>query len=291
VTAVVNPALVVVEPGPLTTVQDLGRPGWASLGVTTSGAADRSSLRRANRLVGNREDAAGLEITLGGLRVCAVRPLTLAVTGAVCPLTVDGGGVGRNAVLELETGQVLAVGLATAGVRTYLAVRGGVDVPVVLGSRSRDTLAGLGPDPLRSGQILAVGDATAGWPTTEVAPVPDPPSGEVRLRVVPGPRQERLGAGALELLTAASWQVDPAGDRVGLRLRGPTLPTGGTASGGWPSEGLVRGAIQVPPNGLPVVFLADHPVTGGYPVLACLGTEDADRAAQLRPGQSVRMWS
>lgn len=290
------PVLDVVRAGPATTVQDLGRPGLAHLGVTRSGAADRRALRLANRLVGNPEGVAGLEVTLGGLAVRPSADVEVAVTGAGGPLDVDGRPVGRNAVLHVRAGQVLALGTATAGLRRYLAVRGGVAVPAVLGSRSRDTLAGIGPEALREGDRLPVGPPPPGPPLVDLAPVADPLSGEVVLDAVRGPRDDLLPAAVVDRLWAVRWSVDPASDRVGVRLalphddvqHGPD-PAAQSGAGSVPSEGMVRGAVQVPPSGLPVLFLADHPVTGGYPVVAVLTDASADRAAQLRPGQGVRL--
>jgi biotin-dependent carboxylase-like uncharacterized protein len=279
-------SLTVLDPGALTTVQDLGRAGLAHLGVPPGGAADRSSFRLANRLVGNEEGAAALETTLGGLVVRAERAVTAAVTGAAGPLTLDGTPVPRDAVLRVPRGGVLEVGLATAGLRSYLAVRGGLDVAPELGSRSTDTMSRLGPPVVRERDVLALDDAAVGWPCIEVAPVPQPPAGPVRLDAVPGPRSDRLAAGELGRLGEARWRVAAASDRVGLRLEGPALALAQDAE--WPSEGTVRGALQVPPNGHPVLFLADHPVTGGYPVVAVVVSAHVDRAAQLRPGQPVR---
>jgi biotin-dependent carboxylase-like uncharacterized protein len=286
--------LDVVAPGPATTVQDLGRPGLAHLGVSRSGAADRGALRLANRLVGNPEGAAGLEVTLGGLAVRAAGHLVVAVTGAVAPLTLAGRGAGRNAVLHLAPGDLLTVGTASAGLRLYVAVRGGLDGPAVLGSRSRDTLAGLGPTPLAAGERLPVGRAAVRFPAVDLAPVADPEAGEVLLDAVPGPRASVLHPDVVDRVWVASWRVDPASDRVGVRLApdpGEPAPAraAGPAAGSVPSEGMVRGAVQVPPSGHPVVFLTDHPVTGGYPVAAVLTDAAADRAAQLRPGQPVRL--
>jgi allophanate hydrolase subunit 2 len=178
-------------------------------------------------------------------------------------------------------------------VRAYLAVRGGIDVPSVLGSRSRDTLAALGPPPPLAGDLLPIGTAATGWPVLEVAPVPEPGPGPVVLRLLPGPWPDARGRGGLRALLEPDWRVAADSDRVGLRLEGPGIAADGpadrTAGGGsWPSAALVRGAVQVPPGGEPVLFLADHPVTGGYPVLACLLDAETDRAAQVRPGQTVR---
>ncbi len=277
--------LTVLAPGPLATVQDRGRPGWASIGVTRSGAADRGAHDLANRLVGNDPRAATVEVTAGGLRVRSARGCLVAVTGAPAPVTVGGRPAPCNAPLRLPAGSVLALGVPPVGLRSYLAVRGGIGVPAVLGSRATDTLSGLGPAPLRAGDGLPVGDLAGDEPIVDVAPVAGPDPAPV-LRVGPGPRRDRLAAEAWTGLVAAEWSVTSAADRVGLRLAGPALRH--AVPGELPSEGLVPGAVQVPPDGAPVLFLADHPVTGGYPVLAVVRTADLSLAAQLRPGDVVR---
>jgi biotin-dependent carboxylase-like uncharacterized protein len=279
---VTTAALEVLATGPLATVQDLGRPGLAAVGVGHSGAADRGSLRLANRLVGNEEGAAAVEVTLGGLSVRALRPVTVAVTGAVCPMDV--GAV--NAVVHLAAGRRLTLGTPAAGLRSYLAVRGGIAVPEVLGSRSYDVLAGLGPAPLAVGDVLPAGAASGPPPCADLAPVAPPTAGEVVLRVRPGPRDDWFSPAALRELLSATWTVGAASDRVGMRLDGPALER--VVEGELPSEGMVPGALQVPPGGRPVLFLADHPVTGGYPVVAVVLRADLDRAAQSRPGQTLR---
>ena len=283
-------ALEVLTAGPATTVQDLGRPGLAHLGVTRSGAADRRALRLANRLLGNPDGAAGLEVTLGGLAVRCTADADVAVTGAACPVAVDGTPVGRAAVVTVRAGQVLTLGTATAGLRAYVAVRGGLAVPAVLGSRSRDTLAGIGPDAVRAGDVLPVGPSPADLPHVDVAPVAAAPTGEVVLDAVPGPRDDLLPVAVVDRLWAVRWCVDPASDRVGVRLAPPPGDdTEPAHDGAGASEPMVRGAVQVPPSGRPVLFGADHPVTGGYPVAAVLTDAAAARAAQLRPGQPVRL--
>jgi biotin-dependent carboxylase-like uncharacterized protein len=281
-------ALEVLATGALALVEDLGRPGLAASGVGRSGAADRSALRLANRLVANPEDAAGIEIVFGGLAVRAASanrpPLTFALTGAPAPADVDGTPVGDHALVTLRPGQVLRLGTPPTGLRTYLAVRGGVAVDPVLGSRSTDVLAGLGPPKLEPGQVLPVGPEPHELPLVDVAPVALPPGGTVTLRVIAGPRADRLAEPAA--LVRTTWTASSRSDRVGMRLEGRQLERAG--SGELPTEGMVRGAIQVPPGGEPVLFLADHPVTGGYPVAAVVCDADVDRAAQVRPGQRVR---
>ena len=274
-----------LSPGPLTTVQDTGRPGWAGIGVTRSGAADRSSAALANRLVGNPAGVAVLEVTAGGLRVRAERALLVALTGAPSPADVAGRPAPWNAPLPVPAGAVLSLGAPSAGLRSYLAVRGGIDVPEVLGSRSTDTLSGLGPPPLRAGDRLPVGPPGPDQPVVDVAPVAAPGRTAV-LRVLPGPRRDWLAPSAWTALTTAAWTVGTASDRVGLRLAGPVLAR--AREGELASEGLVPGAVQVPPDGAPVLFLADHPVTGGYPVLAVVVTPDLPAAAQVRPGDVLR---
>lgn len=281
-----NRELEVVTPGPLTTVQDLGRPGYAALGVGVSGAADRASLRLANRLVGNAEGAAALELTLGGLRVRAGdATVVVALTGAPCPVKAGGRAAGMDSPITVRPGEVVAVGTPASGIRTYLAVRGGVAVPPVLGARSTDMLSGLGPEPIRAGSILPIGNETTGFPLVDQAFV-HRPAGDAVLRVVPGPRVDWFAADALRTLCAEPYAVTAESNRIGVRLDGPELQR--TESAELPPEGMVRGALQVPPQGRPVLLLADHPVTGGYPVIAVVVDEDVDRAGQVRPGERVR---
>ncbi|MDN3359329.1 biotin-dependent carboxyltransferase family protein [Actinomadura sp. DC4] len=268
----------VVRSGPLATVQDLGRAGYAHLGVPFSGAADRPSLCLANRLVGNPEDAAGLELTFGGAALRFEAAAWIAVTGA--PLHLRPGTM--NAPSYVPAGAVVEFGAPSAGVRTYVGVRGGIDVPAVLGSRSTDMLSGLGPPPLSAGDRLRVG-RTTGQITVDVAPGIDPEDEPV-LRITAGPRDDWFET--LAPLGEAAYEVTARSNRVGVRLDGPALAR--RRQGELPSEGMVTGALQVPPNGLPIIFLADHPTTGGYPVAAVLAGADIARAGQLRPGQRVR---
>lgn len=284
-------AVTVLEPGPLTTVQDQGRPGRSQWGVGRSGAADRSSAALANRLVANHPSAALLEVTLGGLVLRAESALTVAVTGAPAPVEVDSAPVPLGAPLALAAGSVVRLDRPRTGLRTYLAVRGGIDVPPVLGSRSYDVLARLGPPPLAAGDRLAVGPAPRAWPGVDaVAPVVRP-DGVVELTGSVGPHLDALSTRSARSLTAparlALWSVAPDSDRTGLRLEGTPLARIEPAE--WPPEGLVRGAVQVPPAGRPVVMLADHPVTGGYPAVGALDERSCDLAAQLRPGDQVRL--
>lgn len=278
-------ALFVVRAGALTTVQDQGRPGHAHLGVPRSGALDGPAAALANRLVGNRPGAAVLETTLNG---CAVRPrstVTVAVAGAPCPVTVDGRAVAWGAPVRVPGGALLEVGAALSGVRAYVAVSGGVAVEPVLGSRSTDLLSGLGPPPLADGTVLPLGDPEGLHARVDVAPQPAPPA-ELVLRVTPGPRDDWFTPRALRTFTSRTYRVSSASNRIGLRTEGPALDR--ARPGELPSEGMVLGAVQVPPDGRPVVFLADHPTTGGYPVIAVVRDRDLAAAAQAAPGTPVR---
>lgn len=276
----------VLAPGPLATVQDRGRPGWAALGVSRSGVADRGAAALANRLVGNGPDAAVIEATLGGLCVRFAEPVFAVLTGAPCPAALDGVGVALAAPFHAPEGSVLRLGLPPDGVRTYLAVHGGVDVAPVLGSRATDVLTGVGPPPLVAGARLPVGATSAGVALPGVDQVAVRSAARpVVLRLVPGPRLDWFADGSADALAAATYEVAPASNRTALRLVGPALRR--VVERELPSEGLVPGAVQVPPDGRPVVFLVDHPVTGGYPVPYVVCDADLDRAAQLRPGDSV----
>jgi biotin-dependent carboxylase-like uncharacterized protein len=277
--------LEIIRAGVRTTVQDLGRPGLAHLGVPRSGALDAGALRSANRLAGNPPDAAGLEITLGGLRARATRAMTLAVTGAPCRITVDGRPADLGLPLSVRAGATVDIGRATAGLRVYLAAGGGIAVAPVLGSRSTDTLSGIGPPVVTDGDVLPVGPPTALPPGVDLFLGPPPPTA-LHLRVWPGPRDDWFTADAARLLLSAEFRVSAQTDRVGARLTGPALDR--AVPDELPSEGLVLGAIQVPADGQPLIFLADHPTTGGYPVIAVVDPSDVDQLAQARPGTPVR---
>lgn len=279
--------LEVLRAGARTTVQDRGRPGHAALGVGTSGAADVVAHDGANRLVGNVPTAATLEVTLGGLRARVHGAATIAVTGATMPLTVNGEPRPRYSTLHLRDGDEIVLGIATTGLRAYLAVRGGIDVPPVLGSRATDTLSGIGPDPIRDGDRLPVGDPSDELPIEDLIPPPPAPNDPVELRVRMGPRDDWFTPASHAALVERTWTVSTDTDRVGARLDGAG-PLHRSRHGELPSEGMVTGALQVPPNGMPVLFLADHPVTGGYPVIAVVLEDDIPAAAQLRPGCRIR---
>ncbi|MBJ7339565.1 5-oxoprolinase/urea amidolyase family protein [Mycolicibacterium sp.] len=282
--------LEIVTTGPLALVEDLGRPGLAHLGVTRSGAADRRSHTLANRLVANPDDRASIEVTFGGFSARVHGgDVAVAVTGADADPAVDGLRFGTNSIHHVHDGQVISMGTPRTGLRSYLAVRGGIDARPVLGSRSHDVMSTIGPAPLMPGTVLSIGEHTTDFPELDQAPVA-PISGDLlELLVVPGPRDDWLADP--DALVHADWVVSDRSDRIGMRMTGRPLQHR------WPdrqlpSEGAIRGAIQVPPNGLPVILGPDHPVTGGYPVIGVVVDRDVDRVAQARPGQRVRMhWS
>jgi biotin-dependent carboxylase-like uncharacterized protein len=262
--------LEVLDPGLLTTTQDLGRPGWAQLGVPPSGAADPDMLAEANAFAGNAADAAALEATLVGPTLRALAPVAVGVAGSR----------DRNGAWHLVPGTVFEVGPCT-GARAYIALRGGVEVESTLGSRSTDLLTGLGPSPLARGDTITAGDAPANPARHQDAARPEGP-----FRLHPGPRDDWFSAAALEQLQRATWRVTTSANRVGIRLDGPPLER--VRHDELLSEGLVTGALQVPPNGLPILLLNDHPTTGGYPVIAVVSSRDLPRAGQLKPGDEVR---
>ena len=281
-------AAIVVRPGPLTVLKDRGRIGRASLGVAPSGAVDRGAYERANRLVGNPDGAAVLECTLGGLRLRFDEPAVLALTGTDAELVVDGERAGAESAVAVTAGAEVTVAMPRRGLRSYLAVRGGFDVPPVLGSRSTDPLAGLGPARPAKGDVLPIGPPPGDPPPGPPAdrPVLPDESGPLLLTVDLGPRDDWFTTEAVATFLRAEFTVSPAGDSVGLRLDGPVLTRSRTDE--LPSEGVVRGSVQVPPDGRPIVFQADHPLTGGYPVIAVLTPDAADLAGQARPGRRIR---
>ncbi|MBV8861738.1 MAG: 5-oxoprolinase/urea amidolyase family protein [Mycobacterium sp.] len=282
--------LEILRTGPLALVQDLGRVGLAHLGVTRSGAADRRSHTLGNRLVANPDDRATIEVTFGGF-AARVRggDVDIAVTGADADPRVGGIMFGTNSIQHVRDGEVISLGIPSSGLRSYLAVRGGIDVTAVLGSRSYDVMSAIGPLPLQPSDVLPVGEHTDEYPELDQAPVAPISQHWVELLVVPGPRDDWLVDP--DALVHTIWMASDRSDRVGMRLEGRPLRFH-APDRQLPSEGTSRGAIQVPPNGLPVILGPDHPVTGGYPVVGVLADHDIDKAAQVRPGQYVRLhWS
>lgn len=277
--------LIVETTGPLVTVQDLGRPGHADIGVTRGGAVDRAALRLANRLVGNPEGAAGLELLLGPSSFIATRSALVAVTGAPTQVRILDRTMAFGQSHHVPAGARVSVGRAAHGLRSYLAVRGGIRVPTLLGSASSSPTLGLGPAPLHAGTRLEIGVDPGMPPTSAPVPVASWPE-ELAVDVVLGPRTDWFTAAAVRTLTGTRWRVSSEVDRVGARLVGPVLSR--ERHGELVSEPLTRGSIQVPPDGQPIVFLADHPTIGGYPVIAVVADADVDSVGQQAPGSGLR---
>jgi antagonist of KipI len=285
-----EPAIEVLDGGLLTTVQDAGRPGQRRHGVSAAGALDASAHAAVNLAVGNAPGAAALELTLLGPTLRFLRPVTLAWDGADLQPVLERPDLGAWPVpagtpVLARAGNVLRFGARRSGCRAHLAFAGGLDVPLVLGSRSTDLVGGFGGyagRPLRPGDVLAVGHAAIAPPRPLPAARPRPPATLVKVRVVLGPQAELFTEEAIATFLGATFRVNPASDRVGLRLTGPRLAHAGAT--GIVTDGLVPGCLQVPPDGQPILTLADGPTTGGYPKIATVMSADLDALAQLVPG-------
>ncbi|MGL6236289.1 MAG: biotin-dependent carboxyltransferase family protein [Segniliparus sp.] len=275
----------ILTPGPSALFQDLGRPGLAHLGVPRSGAADRGALVTANQLLGNDPGAAAIECLFGGLSLRAEAALEVLIAGAPAPATVNGVPVEHATRVELRKGETLILGFPPFGVRTYIGVRGGFEPPAALGSRSTCVLSKLGPAPIRAGDRIAVGTPASSPPPWDFLSLgPQPPDGPFVLRGLRGPRAER----ALGLDPAlGTWAVQEKSDRVGVRLRRPDGRSDWDVAT-YSSEPITHGSVQATPSGELVCFLADHPTTGGYPVVCVLDEPAVNLLAQVRPGQEVR---
>ncbi|NHB87342.1 5-oxoprolinase/urea amidolyase family protein [Photorhabdus tasmaniensis] len=281
-------SLEILSTGIQTLFQDLGRSGQAGLGISTAGALDKTALRSANRIVGNPSDNACLEIAEGGLSFISHGNIIIAVTGADCPITVQTASGRRFQVdgyqpVDLSDGDKVMLGMPKAGVRGYLAVRGGFANKPILSSLSYDTLAHIGPNPIATGDILAILTVTQGSAVSmDESPAFNMPATDdiVTLDIILGPRTDWFTAEALSLLQNQLWQVTPQSNRVGIRLNGDT-PLSRFNHEELPSEGTSAGAIQVPASGQPVLFLADHPLTGGYPVIGSVASYHLDLAGQI----------
>jgi biotin-dependent carboxylase-like uncharacterized protein len=294
-------SLRILDAGPRALVEDLGRPGRADIGVSSSGALDRAALRLGNRLVGNDEGCAAVEVLLGGFAARFEQPTWFAVTGASGRLSLDGVAIDPYLPVQASAGATLRIGVAEAGVRFYLAIRGGIDVPEVLGSRSSDVLSGLGPEPLRADDVLEWGvHPAARVGLVDFVPIDPPATDLVSIAAHPGPRADWFTSSALDAFFEHEWAISAESNRVGARLeptREPAHLVGRPPRTApllerriaeeLPSEMMVAGSVQVSPDGRPTVLLADHPVTGGYPVIAVVADASLDLFAQLRPGQRV----
>lgn len=284
--------ITVVKPGWFTTVQDLGRYGYQQYGVPVSGAMDRRSYTLANRLVGNRDHDAALEITLKGPELLFENESVIAVTGADLTPSVNGIGISLWSSVLVEAGSRLTFGARRAGARCYLAIAGGVDVPVVLRSRSTHIYSQTGGV---KGRALAQGDVLVGrvpsphTSTTIERCVPERLrpiySTVTTLRIVPGPQLSSFSEHALEVLTTSPYHLTSQSDRMGYRLEGPKLAHAG--AGQCISDGTAMGALQVPPDEQPILLMADRQTTGGYPKIAVVISADLHLAGQLMPGDTV----
>lgn len=284
-----GPTVHVHDPGPQTTVQDLGRPGQLRYGIPPSGPMDPHAFVLANRLVGNPDGAAALECTVQGPRFEVDATCAVAVTGAEVPVTVNGVEAPRWATLPLRPGDVVKVGAAPRGVRAYVAFSGGLDVPLVLGSRStylRGRLGGVQGRALRRGDRL------------RLFPAPPPPRRRVRadavptpeatptIRVVLGPQDDRFTPEGIAALLGGEYEMLPQSDRMGARLRGPRIAH--RRGHDIISDGIALGSIQVPGDGQPIVLLVDRQSTGGYTKVATVCSFDLGRLGQVKPGQRLR---
>ena len=285
-------AVRVIKAGMLTTIQDRGRWGLQSRGVPVAGPMDPCSHRVANAIVGNRADAATLEVTLVGPELEFEDERVLAVAGAEFELTVDGRGRQHAAPFLVSAGATLRFGARIRGARAYLAVAGGVAVPPTLGSRATHLISGMGGldgRALRAGDLVPLGEppAHAPLPDRAVAAVTPLPEGAARIRVLPGPQMECFVDHALETLQSEPYLIGGKSDRMGFRLQGPRLEHARGAD--VISDATPLGVLQVPASGLPILLMADRQTTGGYPKIATVITADISVAGQLAPGDSISL--
>lgn len=279
-------AVTITAVGALAVLEDRGRTGYAHLGVGRAGAADRGSYELANRLVGNLAGATCIETTLGMLELSADRAVLMSVTGAPVEVRCGRRICDVNSSFRVPPRTTVVLGRPRAGLRNYVAVRGGLIGRSVLGSPSWDTMAQLGHPPLAPGDVVGIGDAAGDSPATDFAAVAAVGTGPLDLPLILGPRDDWFTAEAIDRLRTHDFTVSSDTDRVGARLDGPSLPRHQT--GELASEGVVLGALQVPTRGRPTIFLADHPVTGGYPVVGVVPRPWVDQVSQAAPGVVVR---
>jgi antagonist of KipI len=283
----VNPALTVVRPGMLTTVQDLGRWGYQAVGVPVAGPMDWYSHRLANLRAGNPPMAAALEITLIGPELVAEGNITCAVAGADFDVRVNGSAVDATGTFELEHGDRVRFGGRRSGARATLAVAGGIDVPAVLGSRATSLISRMGPfggRALKAEDRLPVAARSRPGPSSAGRPLPQV-GGGARLRVILGPHEARFTEEARRVFTSTRYLVTPESNRMGYRLAGPAIQREDTSE--LLSDATPIGSLQVPPSGVPILLMADRQTTGGYPKIATVITADLPLAGQLAPGDWI----
>ncbi|WP_449279028.1 5-oxoprolinase subunit B/C family protein [Leucobacter sp. GX24907] len=305
----------VLGTGLQTLIEDLGREGTAALGAGPAGAMDRAAVREANHAVGNAAGAPILEVLFGGLRMRALRPSVVAVTGAEVEISISGDGDGVAATgasdatgvtartvrlgdpAVLLPGETISIGAPSSGARSVVAVRGGINAPTALGSASTDTHIKVGPPPVAVGDVLRVGSAqvaaVAPPAPHRTAPSVTDAEGSVVLRVVFGPRDDWFSQAEQQRFLRQRWIVTPASNRIGIRLdvdpqNADARPLERAREGELLSEGMALGSVQIPPSGTPVLLVNDQGITGGYPIIAVVLASDLPRAAQLAPGDAVR---
>ncbi len=273
----------IINPGPLTTIQDGGRHGYMAMGFPVSGAADQAAYRIANLLVGNDPAAAVLEMTMGGITAEFEEHAAIAFTGADMAAAINGTPVPVYTSLEVHPGDRLTMGFATRGCRAYLAFGGGIDAPVVMGSRSVNPKCGIGSK-------LAAGDRVAFLPGTPFrarrAAVPEY---DRVIRVIPGPQADCFTADGMKTFLNSEYEVTPLSDRMGCRFKGEAVSAVGSAD--IISDGMPLGGIQIASDGQPIIMQADRQTTGGYAKIATVISADLPKVAQLRPGDKVRFQS
>lgn len=287
-------SITVLRAGTLTTLQDRGRSGWAALGVGASGAMDEVALRLANALVGNHDDAVALELTWSGPRLRFAREALVALAGADCEARIDGRSVPGWRAVRVDAGSELDCGRMRLGARACLAIGGGIHVPTVLGSAATDLNAGIGPcggRALRGGDVLEFARRAAAPPPRTRAWSLDPqpwfdPNPLTPIRLLRGRHTDLLTPDSRESLLHAPFRVHADSNRVGLRLEGAKLELAAPCE--TISEPVARGTMQLPPAGRPIVLMAEHPTTGGYPRIGQVAAIDLPRLAQRRPGDEVR---
>jgi len=280
--------LVIVKPGLLTTVQDLGRYGYQASGVPVAGPMDAFSHRLANQLVGNDSDAATIEVTLIGPEIAVEANTTIAITGALFDVSYDGRLLPIGASVPVLRGGQLRFGRVHQGARAYLAVAGGIQTPVILGSRSTHLVSRMGGvegRALVAGDRLPVQEPGATVPARKAIGLTLPTGGRARLRVIPGPQEEWFSPSAFQALSSVSFRVSPRSNRMGYRLEGPPLVR--SREGEPISEPVGMGAIQVPGAGEPILLMADRQTAGGYPKIGHVISADLPLAGQLAPGDFV----
>jgi len=283
-------AFEVIQPGPLTTIQDLGRYGYQQYGVPPSGALDNYAFRIGNLLVGNQESAASLEITLFGCQLRVLQDTTVAVTGADLSATLNGNPVPMWESIPVRRGDIISFPLPKSGCRAYLAVTGGIDVPLVMSSAAtytRASIGGLDGRALRKGDILQTAEATHPTMRARVPPEYIPLyQQQIELRVILGPQDNCFTEDGIRTFLQSDYTASTQADRMGYRLEGPKIQHRETAD--IISDGIPLGAVQVPGDGLPIILLADRQTTGGYTKIATAISVDIPKLAQAKPGDKVR---